>query len=280
LSRVRAISILIVVGCSSTPPASTTTSDPVKPSMTRPRIVAHRGASHDAPENTLAAFHRAWDAGVECVELDVHLTSDGVPVIIHDADTKRTTGKPGKVAAQTLAELRALDAGSWKSAAFAGERIPTLAEALATIPNGRTMFVEIKTGPETVPPVAKVIREATPTGAKIALQAFDPAALALLAKELPGAPAYWTVDPPIDDSDKQNPKALPYPRSIVSEAVRHGFSGVALYHGSVDDELLAELRAAKLLVDVWTINEPALIQRWHVRDVRWIETDRPDITPK
>ena len=245
--------------------------------MTRPRIVAHRGASHDAPENTLAAFRRAWDAGVECVELDVHLSRDGVPVIIHDADTKRTTGKPGKVAEQTLAELRALDAGSWKSAAFAGEKIPTLAEALATIPAGRTMFVEVKTGPETVPAVAKVIREATPPGAKIALQAFDAAALKVFAAELPDAPAYWTVDPPIDETDKDNPKLLPYPRSLVSETVAHGFPGVALYHGSVDDALLAELRAAKLEVDVWTVNDPAGLARWHTRDVRWIETDRPDL---
>lgn len=248
--------------------------------MTRPRIVAHRGASHDAPENTLAAFERAWDAGVECVELDVHLTKDGVPVIIHDDDTRRTTGKPGKVAAQTLAELRALDAGAWKHPAFAGERIPTLAEALATIPSGRTMFVEIKSGPETVPPVAKVIRDATPAGAKIALQAFDPSILIALARELPDAPAYWTVDPPVDDGDQQERRPLPYPRTIVAEAVRHGFAGVALFHGSVDDTLLADLRAAKLLVDVWTINEPELIARWHARDVRWIETDRPDLTPK
>jgi glycerophosphoryl diester phosphodiesterase len=283
LSRVRAISIVIVVGCSSSSPPvpdRPPVGDPVAPSMTRPRIVAHRGASHDAPENTIAAFKRAWDAGVECVELDVHLTSDGVPVIIHDADTKRTTGKVGKVASQTLAEIRALDAGTWKHPSFAGERIPTLAEALATIPRGRTMFVEIKTGPDTVPPVAKVIREQTPAGANIALQAFDPASLALLAKELPNAPAYWTVDPPVDDSDKQHPKPLPYPKTIVAEAVRHGFAGVALYYGSVDDALLADLRAAKLLVDVWTINEPEVIARWHARDVRWIETDRPDITPK
>ena len=245
--------------------------------MTRPRIVAHRGASHDAPENTLAAFRRAWQAGVECVELDVHLSRDGVPVIIHDSDTKRTTGKAGKVADQTLAELRALDAGSWKSPAFAGEKIPTLAEALATIPSGRTMFVEIKTGVETVPAVAKVVREATPPGAKIALQSFDAAALKAFAVELPDAPAYWTVDPPIDETDPQHPKPLPYPKTLVADAVRHGFPGVALYHGSVDDALLAELRAAKLEVDVWTINEPALFARWYTRDVRWIETDRPDL---
>lgn len=248
--------------------------------MTRPRIVAHRGASYDAPENTLAAFKRAWEAGVECVELDVRLTSDGVAVIIHDDDTKRTTGKSGKVAAQTLAEIRALDAGAWKHPSYAGERVPTLAEALATIPTGRTMFVEIKSGPDTVPQVAKVIREGTPPGAKIALQAYDPGSLVALAKELPDAAAYWTVDPPVDDSDPENRKALPYPRTIVAEAMRHRFAGVALYHGSVDDALLAELRAANLLVDVWTINEPELIALWRARDVRWIETDRPDITPE
>lgn len=276
----RAILVAILVSCSSQPavPETVISQPPKQPdTMSRPRLVAHRGASHDAPENTLAAFRRAWDAGVECVELDVHLSRDGVPVVIHDPDTKRTTGRPGRVADQTLAELRALDAGAWKAAAFTGERIPTLAEALATIPAGRTMFVEIKSGPETAAVIAKVVREATPANARIALQGFDPAALRVLADALPDAPAYWTVDPPIDDTDKQRPIALPYPESLVVEAVRYGFPGVALLHSSVDDALLVDLRESKILVDVWTINEPDLLSRWHARDVRWIETDRPDL---
>lgn len=265
---------LYAIACSSPQPVA-----PSPPA--RPRIVAHRGASHDAPENTLAAFRRAWELGVECVELDVHVTRDGNAVVIHDANTKRTAGRDRPVLAQTLAEIKQLDAGGWKSPAYAGERIPTLGEVLATVPGGRTLFVEIKPGIEAVPVIAKAILAADPRprGALLALQSFDPATLAAFAAAVPGAPAYWTVDPPLDETDPDHPRPLPYPRSLVEDVRRRGFPGVALFYGSVDDELLGALRSAGILVDVWSINEPAELERWYARDVRWIETDRPDLAP-
>ncbi len=266
-------SLVVLLACSSAP-----LSNPPGTSVTRPRLVAHRGASHDAPENTIAAFHKAWELGVECVELDIHLTRDHEVVVIHDDNTKRTTGLDRDVASLTLAELQVLDAGSWMSPRFAGERIPTIAEALATIPEGRTMFIEIKSGPETAGALARAIRAADPRprGAHIALQGFDPAALSAFAAELPGVPAYWTVMPPLDDQREP----LPYPTSIVAEAVRRGFPGVALLYASVDDDLVAAARAAGLLVDVWTLNDPADVARWYGRpEIRWIETDRPELIP-
>lgn len=283
MSRPIVVALAAAAACSSprssSPQSSSSQSSATPPA--RPRIVAHRGASHDAPENTLAAFRRAWELGVEAVELDVHVSRDGEVVVIHDATTARTGGVDRRVAEQTLAELKAHDVGRWKGPAFAGERIPTLAEALATVPSGRTIFVELKTGPDTAEAVARAIRQADPRprGGVVALQGFAPAALAALAAALPGAAAYWTVDPPVDDRDPERPRPLPYPPGLAEEARRHGFAGVALFHGSVDDELLARLAAAGLLVDVWTLNEPADLARWSARDVRWIETDRPDLAP-
>ncbi len=250
--------------------------------MTRPRIVAHRGASAEAPENTLSAFRRAWELGVECVELDVHVTKDGHVVVMHDPTTKRIGGRDRKIADQTLAELRELDVGGYKSPAFSGEKIPTLGEVLATIPTGRTLFVEIKSGPETIPVIAKAIHDADPRprGGKVALQAFDAKILVEFAKAVPEAPAYWTVDPPIDDHEEEHPVPLPYPRSVVAEAKRHGFPGLALFYGSVTEELLADAAAAGLEIDVWTVNEEPELMRWAKRpDIRWIETDRPDLVP-
>lgn len=97
-------------------------------------IAAHRGDPSRAPENTVAAFHKAVDLGVDMIELDVHLSRDCEPVIMHDFDVDRCTDGQGRIAEKTLAELRALDAGSWFSPEFAGERIPRLAEALESIP--------------------------------------------------------------------------------------------------------------------------------------------------
>jgi glycerophosphoryl diester phosphodiesterase len=93
-------------------------------------IWAHRGASARAPENTMAAFRAAEEDGAHGIELDLHLSRDGVPVVIHDEEVQRTTDGHGPVARLTLSQLRRLDAGRWFAPAFAGERIPTLREVL------------------------------------------------------------------------------------------------------------------------------------------------------
>lgn len=121
--------------------------------------IAHRGASGECPENTLAAFGRALEIGVDMVEFDVHLSKDGVPVVIHDDDVRRTTDGRGLVKDLTLAELRALDAGSWKDARFAGERIPTLEETLALLAGRCEANVELKTHPEPYPGIEQAVHD-------------------------------------------------------------------------------------------------------------------------
>lgn len=98
------------------------------PGRIGPWVVAHRGSSGTAPENTLAAFRRAALEGADAIELDVQATADGELVAIHDLTLDRTTTGQGEVAGHTLAQLKALDAGSWKAPQFAGEPIPTLRE--------------------------------------------------------------------------------------------------------------------------------------------------------
>ena len=107
-------------------------------------IVGHRGASHDAPENTLAAIRLAWEQGADAAEFDVYLSKDGKIVVIHDKDTKRVAGVDRPVVGQTLDELRRLDVGKWKAPKFAGEKLPTLNEMLATVPAGKRVFIEVK----------------------------------------------------------------------------------------------------------------------------------------
>lgn len=96
-------------------------------------IIAHRGFSAIAPENTLAAFSAAIQHGADSIELDIQLSADGVPVVIHDATLDRTTGTAGNVSEKTLAELKTLDAGAWFNDKYAGERIPTLKEVLVAV---------------------------------------------------------------------------------------------------------------------------------------------------
>ena len=122
-------------------------------------IIGHRGASHDAPENTLGAFRLAFEQQADGIEGDFRLTSDGHIVCIHDKNTGRVAKENIVVANSTLAELKRLDVGTWKDKKWAAERIPTLAEVIAVIPADKKFFIELKTGPEIVEPLMKVLRE-------------------------------------------------------------------------------------------------------------------------
>ena len=108
-------------------------------------IVAHRGSSGSAPENTLAAFRQAVKAGVDMIELDVRLTADRHLVVFHDRRLGRTAEGSGPIWTKTLAELRDLDAGSWFSRRFRRERIPTLHDVFRTVPRKVGINVEVKT---------------------------------------------------------------------------------------------------------------------------------------
>ncbi len=110
--------------------------------------VGHRGTKRFAPENTLAAFDKAIEMGARIVEMDVRMTADGHFIVMHDARVERTTDGRGAVATMTLAEIKALDAGSWFAPEFAGERVPTLKEALAHVKGRAGVDIDFKAGPE------------------------------------------------------------------------------------------------------------------------------------
>ncbi|KOR24315.1 glycerophosphodiester phosphodiesterase [Clostridium sp. FAM 1755] len=115
--------------------------------MKHTKILAHRGASAYAPENTMVAFKKAIDMNADGIELDVHLSKDGHIVIIHDEKVDRTTNGKGEVKDFTLDELKKLDAGFWFSDKYEGERIPTLEELLKLINNTNIYLnIEIKAG--------------------------------------------------------------------------------------------------------------------------------------
>jgi glycerophosphoryl diester phosphodiesterase len=150
------------------------------------RIIAHRGASAEAPENTLAAFRRAIALGVGMIELDARLTRDGVAVVIHDETLSRTTDGEGRVAEVGFAELRKCSAGAWFGPRFRDERVPRLAEVFDLVRDRAEINVEIKAeqGPpeETARAALAVSREAGALGRSL-FSCFDPAALQALRRE-------------------------------------------------------------------------------------------------
>ncbi|KEF36180.1 glycerophosphoryl diester phosphodiesterase [Schinkia azotoformans MEV2011] len=113
----------------------------------RPLVIAHRGASGEAPENTLAAFQLGLEQGCEGIELDIHLTKDGHLAVIHDENIKRTTNGEGIIGEMTTVELKKYDAGSWFSNKYKGEKIPLLEEVLDLVPKEIVINIEIKNIP-------------------------------------------------------------------------------------------------------------------------------------
>src|SRR5262245_53270390 len=141
-------------------------------SMRAVEIVGHRGASHDAPENTMAATNLAWKQSADAVETDIWLSKDGKLIVSHDKNGKRTAGRDVTFLDITQAEARTLDAGSWKDPKFKGEKIPLLEEQIASIPAGKRMLVEIKPGPEIVTELTRVLKQMRATEKNITIISF------------------------------------------------------------------------------------------------------------
>ncbi len=122
-----------------------------------PQVIGHRGAAGYAPENTMASFERGLALGVDAIELDIHPTSDGELVVIHDPTLERTTNGHGFVSTHTLAQLQQLDAGTWFDPTFAGERIPAFREVLEWARGRTRVVIEIKQGPIFYPKVEELL---------------------------------------------------------------------------------------------------------------------------
>lgn len=233
-------------------------------------FVAHRGESFDAPENTLAAFRLAWDRDVSTIELDVYQTKDGELIVTHDADTKKTTGVSKIVKESTLAELRTLDAGRWKDARFAGEKLPTLAESLATIPERGRCFIELKTGPEVIPALVKVIEASGKRPEQLAIISFNSATIAEAKSRLPRHQAYWIVSV---KKDKTTGVLAPTVNELIAKAKEVHADGLDLSIPPTR-EYVDPVKAAGLRLFVWTVNEVALAKQFVELGVDGITTDR------
>jgi glycerophosphoryl diester phosphodiesterase len=235
----------------------------------KPLNIAHRGASAAAPQNTLAAFRKAIELGADGVELDVHLSADGAPVVMHNSCVDETTDGAGRIADKTLAELKELDAGGKFSLQFAGERIPTLAEVFDALQGRLLVNVELKglnlssVGLEA--PVVEVVRRFG-MEKKVLFSSFNPFTLRRLRSLAPDIPAGLLC-----------PRNLPiYLRRawlapFAPHQARHP------HFALVDEQLVRWCRARKLRVNVWTVNEPAEMKRLIALGVDGIITDAPDV---
>ena len=236
-----------------------------------PAYIAHRGASSDAPENTLASVNLAWKQGADAVEIDVYLSADGRIVVIHDNDTKRTAGVSLKVEEATAAELGTLDVGRLKGIQYAGEKIPFLDEVIATIPAGKTLYVEVKCDRRILPHLMRTI-DAGGKRDRIVLIGFDLEVVTAFKMLAPDVPTYWLVGA---QRDKKTQAYVPYDRKVIEQTRTAGLEGVAMHYGPLDAEYVRAVRQAGLDVYVWTINDPNEAMRMLEIGIERITTDRP-----
>ena len=247
----------------------------VQCSAPKVEIVAHRGASAKAPENTLSAFNQAWKDGSDSCELDVYLTADGKTAIIHDKDTQRTAGSKLLIAKSSRAQLDALEVGSWKAPQFRGEKIPTLDQALATLPKGQhRFFIEIKCGPEVIPEITRVLDPMRDRAAQWVIIAFNRETAAAAKKALPWIKVYRLASGKASAKTKTPPTSL---QQLIADTKSDGLDGLDLSLDGYpwDKAMLSQVRAAGLGIFVWTVNRPEDLERLIKVGVDGITTDDP-----
>ncbi len=226
--------------------------------------IAHRGASFDAPENTVASAKLAWELGADAVELDVHLTADNRVMVIHDKDTRRTcNGKNFTIVTTPSIVLRDLDAGSWKDPKFKGERIPFLEEMIATIPEGKNLVVEIKCGSEIIPHLERILNKSTKKS-RLIFVSFGWETIVDIKKAFPGNKSYW-----LSGSKQAALKKLP----LVEEMK---LNGINMASSAIDDELVKMAGEHHLEVLAWTVDDPVEAKRLSALGITHFTTNRPD----
>lgn len=227
-----------------------------------PRVVGHRGAPREAPENTVASFLLAAREGAGGVELDARLTRDGHVVVHHDAELGRTVAAEGVVERMTLAQLEGLDAGSLFSSAYAGEPVPTLERVLRKLPSHLLVDLELKADADNaalLPAAALDVVRRCDALERVLATSFDPA-LADAYARLSGRPAGAILPfaPEEEDLDA-------HPR----------LRWLALADDAAEDEALALARRKGVQVLVWTVDDPERARALLEKGVAGVITDRP-----
>ncbi len=205
--------------------------------------IGHRGASDHEPENTMLAFRRALELGADGLELDVHLSSDGVPVVIHDGTLDKTTDGSGQVNEATVKELRALDAGK-------GERIPLLEEVIDEFAGHCLLLIELKGAGSDIP-TADMVRDKDAV-ASVVVSSFDPAKLATVKAHAPEIETAvltgrWDID------------FVALAEEAKADCIQFGWERHEAPHTLLTDDVFRRAREAGLHVMLWHEERPEVI---------------------
>ena len=239
--------------------------------MIPPVRIAHRGASGAglAPENTLAAFERAIQIGVDILEVDVHATGDGQIVAVHDSTLDRTTDGRGSVREQSLDQIRQVDAGSWFADDFRGERVPTLQEVLELARHRALVLIEVKA--DFIAERILHIVDSMAATSQVIIQSFNPQNVqrtkllnpsiptALLVGKLPTTPSRVRA------------------RRLVKQVLQAGANTLSIWHATLTPPLLEEMRKRGIAVWAWTVDQEIIMRDLALVGIQGIITSYPNL---
>lgn len=237
-----------------------------------PPIVAHRGASAAAPENTIPAFELAWQKGADAIELDCHLTADGHIVCIHDKDTKKVADKNLIIKNSKLDELRTLDVGSWLDTKFSGTTIPTLTEAMATVPVDKKIYIEVKCNASIVPTLFQDIEKARLNKDQIVIISFDAEVIRQIELKDPVLKTYWLTSIKKDKLGNTSPSF----DKILKTLSQTGTDGVSTNYAQLCPNLIRGIQQAGYQHHVWTVDQPQAAEKLWKWGTESITTNRPE----
>ncbi len=240
------------------------------------RNVAHRGASAFAPENTLAAYRMAIEAGADGAECDVYRSADGVVFLSHDQSPKRTMGgRDGDLTKMNFAEIRAFDAGVWKDEAFKGEKVPTLDEYLDVL-KGTTCHPVIEIKMEGIESAVLDAVRGKKMLAESTIIAFSPSVVRKVRELEPKICVAYLFSENLKDRGTAEENADRLSELLIKRCKELETTVLDINHGNLSAKLVEMLRAAGIHVWCWTVNDAARMEQLLDWGVESITTDYPD----
>ena len=253
--------VSVCLGCAAFSSADCSPASATPTSPRRFAVIAHRGGAGSAPENTLPAFRRSLALGFDEVELDVRLSSDAVPMLFHDSELERKTGRPGAVSDYLAAELSTFEIGTWfdrehpeVERSFAGTRLIALATLFRNLGAQPYYHVEIKGEDPRAP--GKVLEQidAFELRSRVAVTSFSWVQIARFRQLAPEVPLCWILER--DSGSEGEPGLLVRQRRAVDRASNAGFEQVALHVKQLSVEVVAYAHARGLAIRAWGIDSP------------------------
>ncbi|WP_041223688.1 glycerophosphodiester phosphodiesterase [Deferribacter desulfuricans] len=236
------------------------------------KIIAHRGASFYAPENTKAAFNLAVQFGVDGLEMDVHLTKDNQIVVIHDESTGRTGVKNFRIKRSKYSTLKKIDVGSWFDQKYKGEKIPLLENIIDSVPDYLDLYIEIKCGTEILNAISLLIDKYNNRVDRFIFFSFNYEVVENLKKLFPNIKVLWIVE--YGYNVPNHPKMYKDVYKKIESANLDGISTLADLTHCI--RMAKEIKKHNWMWNVWTVDNPHLAKQFMNLGVTSLSTNRPD----